>query len=494
MAQIDLQGVINETRAGGRKSFRELRVEWGLPPIVPSVQPDDGAALLDELARFVSRFCVFPGEHYVTAMALWIMHTHCIDAFEITPRLAFISETKQTGKSRALEVIDLTAARSRYVGSMSTAYLFRVVDTAKPTLLFDEVDTIFGPKARDHEDLRGLINVGFRRSATVGRCVGDGARQTPTEFAAFAPLAVAGIGDCLPDTVLDRSIVLRMRRRAPDEHVEPLRYRKIGPEAERLRGRLADWAEAMVETLADAYPEMPDGVTDRPADTWEALLAIADTARGDWPARARAACVALNAARAAEDGNVSIRLLADLRRVSRPAEIHVFSVTLCDRLNALEEAPWAAWTDGRGIQPRDLARRLKGFGIHSMQVRVGKDSRKGYAVSAFADTFARYLPAEEDEEEETPSNETAETRETSQVSAFRSDSVFPSERNIPEKGNAPTSSVSLVSPVSFNEPGAELAHVELDQQPGYLVAVRRAEAIKARRAAHAHPTANPSQS
>jgi hypothetical protein len=271
-----------------------------------------------------------------------------------------------------------------------------------------------------------LINVGFRRSATVGRCVGDGSRQTPTEFAAFCPVALAGIGDCLPDTVVDRAVVLRMRRRAPDEIVEALRYRRVRPEAEQIRARLAAWGEAHVDVLSGADPVMPEGVTDRPADTWEALLAVADAAGGFWPKRARAACVALNRARTDEDPNIVIRLLGAIRTVFDLEGEHVFSSRLCDALNADDEAPWSGWNDGKGIQPRDVARRLKGFGIASKQIRIGDVTRKGYAVASFTDTFDRYLS----------SNETKETRETPLIST-----------------------VSHVSPVSPNGDASELDEV-----------------------------------
>jgi hypothetical protein len=362
------------------------------PHVQPAVVRSEGDTLLRDLEFFILRFCAFPLVHYAVAIALWIAHTHAIDAFELTPRLVFVSETKQTGKSRSLEVIDLTAANTSYMAGMTIAYLFRLVDGGKATVVFDEVDTVFGPKARDNEDLRGLINVGFRRSAKVGRCVGEGAKQTPKEFNAFAPMALAGIGDCLPDTVLDRSIVLRMRRRAPDEVVEPLRYRKVRPEADVLRQRLEAWGKKHVDALRLADPAMPEGITDRPADTWEALLAIADAVGGNWPNRARAACVALNSARIDEDGNVAIRLLDDIRTVLSADEKHIFSATLCQRLSMLEESPWGGWNDRAGIAPRDLARRLKGFGLTSKKVRIGDDTRQCYDVTAFADIFARYLP------------------------------------------------------------------------------------------------------
>jgi hypothetical protein len=377
-----------------------------------------GAGMLGRVEAFVLRFCAFPSEHYGVAIALWVAHTHCIDAFEVTPRLALVSETKQSGKSRTLEVVDLLAARSRYVGSMSAAYMFRLVDAEKPTLLLDEVDAVFGPKARDNEDLRALMNVGFKRSATVGRCVGDGSKQTAKEFAAFCPVALAGIGDCLPDTILDRSIVLRMRRRAPDEHIEPLRYRKVRPEAEKLRAELEEWGDEHVDRLSKADPVMPDGIADRPADTWEALLAVADCAGGDWPSRAREACLALNDARAAEDSSASIRLLTEIRDVLGDDD-HIFSATLCERLNGLEEAPWAGWNGGKGIQPKDVAKRLKGYGISSRDVRIVDDVRKGYVAAELADTFVRYLPSP------------------------RGNSRY--------KGNAPSRDVALVAPVADTE-------------------------------------------
>ena len=67
--------------------------------------------------------------------------------------------------------------------------------------------------------------------------------------------------------------------------------------------------------LGNPWPEMPLGVADRDADVWEAPLAIADAAGGDWPARARAAAVALVAESKASSPSLGIRLLADIRTV-----------------------------------------------------------------------------------------------------------------------------------------------------------------------------------
>jgi hypothetical protein len=84
------------------------------------------------------------------------------------------------------------------------------------TILYDEIDTVFGPKAKENEEIRGLLNAGHRRGAVAGRCVVHGKRVETEEIPAYCAVALAGLG-WLPDTILTRSIIIRMRRRAPGE-------------------------------------------------------------------------------------------------------------------------------------------------------------------------------------------------------------------------------------------------------------------------------------
>ena len=130
----------------------------------------------------------------------------------------------------------------------TSAYLFRkVADPAgKPTILYDEIDTVFGPKAKDNEDIRGMLNAGHRKGAVAGRCVVRGKVIETEELDAYCPVMLAGLDD-LPDTLMSRAIVSRMKRRAPSEHIEPWRLRVNGPEAEQHAAQLADWAASVKE-------------------------------------------------------------------------------------------------------------------------------------------------------------------------------------------------------------------------------------------------------
>jgi hypothetical protein len=332
----------------------------------PEPEPEDTATLLDDTHRFIRRFIVC-SEAGLVAGTLWTAHTHAFDAAEYTPRLSIRSPEAESGKTRFLEVLKLLVRAPLLAVEISDAAMFRVVEARKPSVLHDEIDAVFGPKARDREDLRAMLNAGYERGATVPRCVGEGSKLQVKEFQVFAPVALAGLGK-LPYTLETRSIIVRMKPRIVDEKIQRLRKRKIKDEAARLRGRWDAWAQANTKTLTDAEPELPDELSDRAQDIWEPLLAVSDLAGKEWAERARAAAKELFAARGEDDESIGRRLLADARAVFDDPErddpvdeVHGQAITsggLAAALAAIEGAPWDEWSKedkpitGPGLAPR----------------------------------------------------------------------------------------------------------------------------------------------
>ncbi len=354
--------------------------------------------LLKDIEAFVRRFIVFASDAQVTAVALWLLHTHAIEAAEVTPYLNICSAEKRSGKSRLLELLAALAAGAVHVANISEAALFRMLGTA-PTLLVDEVDALFASNGERTEALRGIINAGNRRGVNVVRCVG--AKHTPAEFEVFSPKVLAGIDTGkLPDTIADRSITLRMKRKVTGEPVERLLWAKVKPEAAALRDRISEWAGAHIDVLAVAEPDLPIQLDDRAAEAWWSLLAVADLAGGEWPERARNAAKALHAA-GAEDESLGVRLLTDVRSVF-DGHIAMHTKTLLAALNKLEESSWGGWNEGKGLLARDLAKRLKPFGVKSKKVKVEGDSLQGYHRDDLGDAWARYLPSDPPEPPEPP--------------------------------------------------------------------------------------------
>ncbi|MHB9861064.1 DUF3631 domain-containing protein [Streptomyces sp. YIM S03343] len=349
----------------------------------------DGAVVLDELRAAIARYVVLPSEEALTAVTLWVAATHIQSVLQHAPRLAVVGPTKGCGKSRLLDVLHETVHRPMMTVNTSPAVVFRVIGKNPPTLLVDEADTIFGPKAGDKEDLRGLLNAGHQRNRPAWRI--SGPEQKPVSFPTFSMAALAGIGD-LPDTIMDRAVVLRMQKRKPGERITPFRSRTSVPELNAVRDKLTAWLAPLRSTAAQLVPQMP--VEDRAADTWEPLVTVADLACGHWPEQARAACLTMTRSEVLQDEQTTLktRLLHDIRRVFDAAGTEV--VRTQDVLAALlqdSEAPWAEYGTN-GLNAYHLGNLLRDFGISSANHRFDGRQAKAYTRNRFLDIWARYCP------------------------------------------------------------------------------------------------------
>src|SRR6516165_5428013 len=350
--------------------------------------PKSGAVVLDKTYALIGRFVAYPSDHARVAHTLWIIHTHLMDRWDSTPRLFFSSAEPASGKSRALEVTELLVPNPMTAVNVTPAYLFRKVGAEEgATILFDEIDTVFGPKAKENEEIRGLLNAGHRKGAVAGRCVARGQTVMTEEIPAYAAVAMAGLG-WLPDTIMTRSVLIRMRRRNQGESVEPFRRRVHQPDGDRVRQLIEHWTELLPAEIT--WPHLPSEIQDRDADVWEALIVVADLAGGTWPARARTAAVALVAEAKDSEPSLGVRLLADLRTVFACAD-ELPSKVILNALHAIEEAPWTN-LKGKPLDERGLAHRLRQYGIKPKVIRVGTGTPRGYTQADFFDAWQRYLP------------------------------------------------------------------------------------------------------
>lgn len=353
-----------------------------------------GVELLDELREAICYYTVFPSDQAADAVVLWIAATHAVTVFDAAPRIHFTGPEKRCGKSRALDMVIATCHNPLVTTDATVAAVFRSIGEDPPTLIFDEVDAIFpgpGKKGADqNEDLRSLINAGFQRNRPAIRCVGP--NNDVKKFPTFAMAALAGIGE-LPDTVTDRSVVIRMRRRAPGENAAPYRLTRDHTALRALGDQVGAWVKTQHAALHTLVPAMP--VEDRAADLWEPLITLADVVGGTWPERARTAAVVLSRESDADAGEATlgIRMLADCREIFTTGPIEVTSEELAAQLRAVTDAPWDAFA----LTPRAMAHRLKPYGIAPRQIRPSGGGReekqvRGYRAADFIDAFARYLP------------------------------------------------------------------------------------------------------
>lgn len=363
------------------------------------------AELLDDVQTFLERFIAYPSPESATAHALWIAHAHLVEAFENTPRLAFLSPEPGSGKSRCMELTEALTPRPVLSVNSSVAYVFRKIsdEAGLPTLLMDEIDAVFSSgKADGNEDLRGLLNSGYRKGATAGRAAIRGKEIVTEEWPSYCAVALAGLNQ-LPDTLMTRSIVINMKRRRHGQSVEPYRRRVNAPEADAIKERISEFAAIVRSDVSAAWPELPEGIEDRDADIWEPILAIADAAGGHWPDTARAAAVVMVAKAKEKPATLGIKLLADIREVMGDRD-RISTNELLEGLHAIETAPWSN-IKGEPIDSRFLAKVLSKYDVPTNNTfKIGAHSVKGYQLRHLHDAFERYLPARLSPESGNPGN------------------------------------------------------------------------------------------
>lgn len=360
----------------------------GFEEVEPWPDPVDGAELVDEIARLILRYVVIPEEGAIAA-ALWTVHTHALAAADVSPILCISSPAKRCGKTTLQCVLRHLVRRPLPASNISGPALYRTIERHEPTLLLDEADSYL----TQNEEMRNLLNAGVRRDdAYVYRVVGDD--HDPRRFSVFAPKTVSLIGR-LPETLEDRSIILRLERKRKTEKVERLRRRDAEEIFEPLRRKATRWAADNSEELRYLEPAVPESLNDRAADFWEPLLAIADAIGGVWPDRARRTAAVLSGNEDPSDESPSVLLLSDLREILTVSEERrISSKVLTEKLADLEERPWSTWNHGKPITQNQVARLLKRFdGVTSKTLRFsGGERAKGYAFEACQDAFDRYLP------------------------------------------------------------------------------------------------------
>lgn len=263
----------------------------GAVPLIP------GDQLLDLVRNaWLGHFARFPSPAALDAVTLWAAHCHMRDengmlVFRATPRLYLLSSEPGSGKSFVLELVGRIVPDWYGLDLEPTAPgLVHTISKEHATVTLDEADILLGAGNR-HEAVRAIINGGTYRHGTVLN--GRGAKAT--RVSVFGPLALAGLdtlekatGDRLT-ALMSRGVKIRMEK-ASGEDRPPRLTRDAEESADGAKMWLERWAAQVRDEVADAEPEMPEGVEGRAEDIWAPLLAVAQAAGGDWPDRAFAAC------------------------------------------------------------------------------------------------------------------------------------------------------------------------------------------------------------
>jgi len=365
----------------------DAKVISSLQETDPHDEEVDGATLLDEMEA-IFRKHVLVEKQAISAIALWIMHAWCIEAFSLSPFLRINSPTKGCGKTTLLMLISELLPKCLLTANITTASMFRLIDKFGASVGIDEADGAF----KENPELLSLVNASYTRStAQVPRCASE--TNEVELFSVWGPKVICGIGK-LPPTTEDRSIVIPLKKKKSTDKMERFRFDKLGAFGE-LKSRLKRFADDSIDALKEAEdPDLPEELGDRPADNWRQLIMIADLVGENWPNKARASAKVLNDSQ--EDEEQLVHLLRDIRVVSEGKKA-MPSAKLTELLIKIEGSPWANLSSKYKdeLTANKLARMLAPLRIKPKKNRFEEGSLQGYKFIDFDDAFDRYLSKDE---------------------------------------------------------------------------------------------------
>jgi len=373
---------------------------------------------LDRVDHFIRRFLILPNESDYTIVSLWIAHTYFTHKIKTTPRLAIISPEYGCGKSRVLEVLESLTFKGEKLDHHTRSYLMRTVDLIReefsrsPTLLIDEIDSVFRKNSEEGEATRAFANTGYRATGFYGITEGD-SKKTPTKFKTFAPMALAGKGEVLPESVMTRAVIIRLQRRMGNEYIEDFLTDLVAFEAEELREELLGWSDYCAQEISTLNPDLP--VRDRDREVWLPLFIVAYLADEAWIKRAEIALANIQEAKSDNTLPRERQLLSDIWKIFQGQEREkIKSAAIILGLIEMHDSEWDTYNFGKPINERALAKKLRTYGIKPAQIRFENgQGAKGYYRSEVESAVKRYL------EPSMPAiSETTETPETELMPEF----------------------------------------------------------------------------
>lgn len=343
---------------------------------------NENKQIFTDCENFINKYATLQHPAHAFVLTLWAAMTHIWPSFDCLPYLTITAFTKESGKTRTMELVSYLSANARTMSADSPGSMFRALDEeSKPTMFIDEAEHL----NRENHSAREFLNKGYRRGQTVPRTVGN----EIIDFESYSPKCFVLIGSVY-DTLRGRCIEVEMRRRTPAERATAPRYKmqEVIAEGKAMRDRLHSALDAETSVIESFYYDDTTDVSflnERDAEIWLPLFAIC---RAMFPSRISELVTAAvdistmkrsDARKATGDDYKARELAADmadaqallLRDMISLCKGKPFIATehLLDELRAIPTAPWRMYR-GVGLNAYNLANMLKGLGLKPKPIRV----------------------------------------------------------------------------------------------------------------------------
>ena len=359
--------------------------------------------ILEDINSYLKKF-IFMERIDRKLLCVFVAYSYIWDRFNYAVYILLHSAEKRCGKTRMqVHLAGLIRNPMKTSGGTAAAYL-RVVAHKKPVLLIDELDKALKNDSSADNDLLQMLNSGVEKDNPIIKCI-----QNPKTkkigiegLDPFCPKVMGMIGGGqLDDTTRDRSIMIQMHRKTPEETKKYNIIRDVDQNFEKyekvrkeIRADLTEWAETT--QCDETIIKMPDGITnDRSFNTHEMLMKIGSEAGEDWYKIIEKSLFRIEENEEPYIPN-NVQCLIDLsiafkqNNIKGTDELKLTELVEWLLEDDFIESPWQKY----GIAPittRGLKKLLQPYGLNERRT----NSKRYWLAQDFMDQFKRYVdPAE----------------------------------------------------------------------------------------------------
>jgi hypothetical protein len=189
-----------------------------------SIQPGAVFTVIHDLFK---TYVDFRSDIESRLLTLWAIGTYFYTMFPAYPYLA-LNGPKNSGKSTVMRVLQPLAFNMITTSDPTGSSMFRLIHQTSCTVGIDEAERYHNPKDPGMQQIRQLLNSGYKQGMPAIRVTGDDLK--PQAFDVYSPKILAAIMG-LEDILASRCIAIPMRRTTrkmpsfpPDFDGAPLRH------------------------------------------------------------------------------------------------------------------------------------------------------------------------------------------------------------------------------------------------------------------------------
>ncbi|MCU0462966.1 MAG: CHC2 zinc finger domain-containing protein [Anaerolineae bacterium] len=230
-----------------------------------TVQP---GAVFNTIHDLFTRYVDFRSDIESKLLALWAVGTYFYTMFPAYPYLA-LNGPKNSGKSTVMRVLQPLAFNMITTSDPTGPSMFRLIDQTRCTVGIDEAERYHNPKDPRMQQIRQLLNSGYKQGMPAIRVTGDDLK--PQAFDVYSPKILAAIAG-LEDILASRCIAVPMRRTNRKMPSFPPDF-----DGAAIRHQLYTLALTHFQAVYTNYFERPDlhKLHNRSGELWSPLVALA---------------------------------------------------------------------------------------------------------------------------------------------------------------------------------------------------------------------------